>query len=148
MTNPGFPSGFIDPVLEPADIEWLGLYYLTPYMGTTPIATRLPNPGQQADTINGFLRLEAAGGACPNVFEYDMTLLLHGYSPNEVQASQICRTAYKWAKAATGQSVSGYYVSRVVNSIPPHRLSDPNVISLTRYRAAVTWRVPGLVGGS
>ena len=52
----GVPAGFIDPVVEPADIESLGLYYLTPYMGTTPIATRLPDPAKQADTINGFLR--------------------------------------------------------------------------------------------
>src|SRR5271156_3408222 len=98
LTNPGFPPGFVDPVLEPGDIEWMGMYYLAQYMGTVPIATRLPNPANDADTINGFLRLEAGGGSCPNAFEYDMTLLLHGYSPNEVQASQICRTGYKWAK--------------------------------------------------
>jgi hypothetical protein len=148
VTSSGFPPGFIEPVLEPADVEWLAQVYLSPHLGLTPVATRVPNPKQQADTINGLLRVEAGGGSCPNSFEYDMTLLLHGYSPNEVEASQICRTAYKWAKAATGQSISGYYVSRVTNSIPPHRLSDPNVISLTRYRSAVTWRVPGLVGGS
>lgn len=148
MSNPGFPPGFIDPVLEPADIEWLGLYYLTQYMGPTPIATRLPNPKDNADTINGFLRLEAAGGSDPNKFQDNLTLLLHGYSPNEIQASWICRTAYKWARAATGQAISGWYVSRVTNCVPPHKLSDPNVVALTRYRAMVTWQVPGLIGGS
>jgi len=144
----GVPAGFIDPVLEPADIESLGLYYLTPYMGNTPIATRLPNPKDQADTINGFLRIEAGGGSDANRFEYNLSLILHGYSPYEIQASQICRNAYKWAKAATGQQVAGWYVSHVVNTVAPHRLGDPNVEELTRYRALVTWRVPGLVGGS
>jgi hypothetical protein len=151
MTNPGFPPGFIDPVLEPADIEWLGLYYLThltPDFGSTPIGTRLPNPADNADTINGFLRLEAGGGSAANAFEYNQSLILHSYSPNEIQASWICRTAFKWAKAARGQSVAGWYVSAVTGCVMPHRLSDPNVIGLIRYRAMVTWRVPGLVGGS
>lgn len=148
VPNTGFPGGFVAPVLEPADIESLGMYYLTPYMGTTPIATRLPNPAAQADTINGFLRIEAGGGSDCYPFGYDLTLLMHGYSPYEIQASQICRNAYKWARAAMGQSVAGWYIGRVVNSVPPHRLGDPNVKELTRYRAMVTWRVPGLVGGS
>jgi len=148
VSNLGFPSGFIDPVLEPPDIEFLAQYYLTPYMGLTPIATRLPSPAANADTINGFLRVEAGGGNEANVFEYNMTVLLHGYSPNEIQASSICRTAYKWMKAARGQSIAGWYVSGVPNTVSPHRLDDPNVIGLTRYRAMVTWRTPGLVGGS
>lgn len=147
MTS-GFPQGFIDPVLEPADIEFLGLLYLTPHMGSTPIGTRVPNPKNNKDTINGFLRIEAGGGSQPNDFEHNLTLLLHAYSPNEIEASQICRTAFKWARAARGQTVGGWYVSRITHAILPHRLSDPNVISLTRYRAAVTWRIPGLAGGS
>lgn len=150
MTS-GFPQGFIDPVVEPADIEFLAQYYLThltPDFGVTPIATRLPNPASTADTINGFLRVEACGGGEANAFEYDLTILLHGYSPNEIQASYICRTAFKWMKAARGQSVAGWYVSKVCNAVAPHRLGDPNVVGLTRYRAMVTWRVPGLVGGS
>ena len=74
----GVPAGFIDPVIEPADIESLGLYYLTPYMGTTPIATRLPDPAKQADTINGFLRIEAGGGGDPSRFQDDLSLIMHG----------------------------------------------------------------------
>lgn len=148
MTNTGFPPGFIDPVLEPPDIEFLAQYFLTPYLGATPIATRLPNPALSQDTINGFLRVEAGGGNEANAFEYNLTLLLHAYSDNEIQASQICRTAYKWMKAARGQSIAGSFVSCVVNTVSPHRLSDPNVIGLTRYRAMVTWRIPGLIGGS
>jgi len=146
--NTGFPQGFIDPVIEPPDIEFLGIYFLIPHMGSTPIATRMPNPQQQSDTINGFLRVEAGGGNAPNPFEYNLSLILHSYSPNELEASSICRTAYKWARAARGQTISGYYVSEVCNSVSPHRLGDPNVIGLTRYRAMVTWRIPGLIGGS
>lgn len=148
MTNPGFPPGFIDPVLEPPDIEFLAQYFLTPYLGSTPIATRLPNPNLQADTINGFLRVEAGGGNDANAFQYNMTTILHGYSPNEIQASWICRTAFKWMKAARGQSIAGWFVSCVPNTVSPHRLGDPNVVGLTRYRAMVTWTVPGMSGGS
>lgn len=147
MTS-GFPQGFIDPVLEPADIEFLGQYYLTPFLAPTPVATRLPNPKLNADTINGFLRVEAGGGSDADCFRYNLTLLLHSYSPNEVEASYICRTAFKWAKAARGQSIAGWFVSDVCNAVTPHRLSDPNVVDLIRYRAMVTWCVPGLVGGS
>ena len=92
--------------------------------------------------------IEAGGGGDPSRFQDDLSLIMHGYSPYEVEASQICRNAYKWAKAATGQQVAGWFIARVVNAVPPTRLGDPNVIGLTRYRAAVTWRVPGLVGGS
>ena len=147
MTS-GFPQGFINPVLEPADIEWLAMAYLTPYMGATPVATRVPNPANNADTVNGFLRVEDGGGADPNPFWSNLTWFLHGYSPDEVEASQICRTAFKWARAARGQSIAGYYVNDVCHAVPPHRLSDPNVIGLTRYRAMITWQVPGLIQGS
>ena len=150
MSGPFFTPGFVDPAVLPADIEWLAIYYLTPHMGLTPIATRLPNPADNADTINGFLRVEYGGGSKANLTEWNLTTILHGYSPIEIQASQICRTATAWMQAARGQSISGWSVTGVPNCVAPHRLSDPNVIRLTRYRSMVTWRVPGqlIVPGS
>jgi hypothetical protein len=141
----GFTPGFVDPAMEPADIEWLANYYLTPLMGVTPIATRLPQPDKQADTINGFLRIEAAGGVKVNFTEYDLAVILHAYSPDEIQASQIGRTATGWMAAARGQSVAGWSVTYVSNVVAAHKLGDPNVAGLTRYRSMVTWRVPGRV---
>ena len=146
MTRPLWTAGFVDPAVIPADIEWLAIYFLTPYMGSTPIGTKLPNPPFNADTIpNGFLRVEFGGGSKANVTEWNLTTILHGYSPNEIEASQICRTATAWMAAARGQSISGWSVTGVPNCVAPHRLSDPNVIGLVRYRSMVTWRVPGQV---
>ena len=143
MSAPFWTPGFTSPAVLPADIEWLAIYFLTPYMGSTPIATRLPNPKEEADTINGFLRVESGGGTKCNVTEWDLTCILHGYSPNEIQARQICATALTYMSAARGQSVSGWSVTGVPHCTGLQRLSDPNVAKLTRYRAMVTWRVPG-----
>jgi hypothetical protein len=140
----GFTPGFVDPAMEAADIEWLAAYYLTPLMDPSiPIATRLPQPDKQADTINGFLRLEAGGGPKVNFTEYNLTTILHAYSPNEIQASQISRAATGWMAAARGQTIAGWGVTDVPTVIGSHKLGDPNVAGLTRYRSLVTWRVPG-----
>lgn len=142
----GFTPGFVDPAMEPADIEWLSIYYLTPLMDpAVPIATRLPNPAPGADTINGFLRIEAAGGTKANFVEYNLAVILHAYAPDEIVASQIGRTATAWMASARGQSVAGWSVTDVCNVVASHKLGDPNVAGLTRYRSMVTWRVPGRV---
>lgn len=140
--------GYVDPVILPADVEWMAQYYLTPIMSPTPVATRLPQPAQDADTVNGFLRVEFGGGTQANKFEWNLSTILHAYSPNEIQASQISRTATAWMAAARGQIIAGWGITEVPNSVAPHRLADPNVQNLTRYRSMVTWRVPGQILGS
>lgn len=136
----------VDPVLLPPDIEILGINYLNAGLSPTPIATRMPTPDVTADTVNGFLRLEYGGGSRPNRFQWDVQCILHGYSPNEIQASLIARQAVALMAAARGQSVSdgtnNWYVVGVMGVVAPHRLTDPDVI-LPRYRASVTWRVAG-----
>jgi hypothetical protein len=82
-------TAFVDPVLLPPDIEALARAYLLSALAPTPVATRLPKPENNADTINGFLRLEYGGGSKPNRFQYDVQCLMHGYSPNEIQAKDI-----------------------------------------------------------
>ena len=52
----------LDPVNLPPDIESIAFTYLTAIVAPTPVATRLPNPDLEQDTINDFLRIEAAGG--------------------------------------------------------------------------------------
>lgn len=136
----------VDPVLLPPDLETLTVNYLTPGLSPTPIATRLPTPNVAADTVNGFLRIEYGGGSKPNRFQYDVQCILHGYSPDEVQASQVARQAVALMGAARGQTISdgttNWYVVGVMGVVAPHRLTDPDVI-LPRFRASVTWRVAG-----
>lgn len=137
---------FVDPVVLPPDLETLGINYLSPTLSPTPVATRLPSPTQDADTVNGFVRLELGGGSKPNRFQYDMQLIGHAYSPNEITADHIANQAVALLSAARGQTISdgttNWYVVGVMGVVAPHRLTDPDVI-LPRYRFSVTWRVAG-----
>lgn len=143
MTGPFFTPGFVDPAIKPVDIEWMAVYYLTPIMYPTPVGTRLPNPKSNEDTVNGFLRIERGGGAKVNLTEFDQTILLHAYSPNEPEAAEISDNAIAWMSAARGQKIAGRSVTGVPHVSDSQKLADPNVVALTRYRSTVTWRVPG-----
>lgn len=132
----------VDPVLLPPDIESLAISYLTAPMAPTLITTRLPGPAETADTTSALLRVEYGGGFKPNQFQYDVQCIIHGYSPDEIQAVQIANQAVALMSAARGRTVDGWYVVGVPNVVTPMRLSDPDVI-LPRYRAMVTWRVAG-----
>lgn len=132
----------VDPIVLPPDVETLAIAFLGPNLSPTPVATRLPSPTDDADTVNGFLRVEYGGGTKPNRFQYDVQCILHGYSPDEVQASLTSARAVALMSAARGQNINGWYVVGISGVVVPHRLTDPDVI-LPRYRAAVTWRVAG-----
>ena len=130
------------PIMVPADIEELAVDYLTPIVAPTPVATRLPSPAADSDTVSGFLRVECAGGTKPNLIEYDLNVIVHAYSPDEVQASSIARHAVAALCAAAGLTLNGWFVGDTSNPVTPTRLTDPNV-NLPRYRAICTWRVTG-----
>ena len=130
------------PYVIPPKIEDLAVAFLQPFLTPTPVVTRLPNPDASADTVNGLLRVEAAGGSMPNMFHYDMACLLHGYSPDESQANDITNKAIALMGAADGTTVNGFYVVATPTVGVAQRLTDPDVI-LPRYRAIVTWRVVG-----
>lgn len=132
----------VDPVLLPPDIEILARAYLLEPLAPTPIATRVPTPNIDADTVNGFLRVESAGGFKSNRFQYDAQCLLHAYNPDEISAKQLAAKTVALMSAARGQSINGWYVVGVMNVVAPHRLTDPDV-SLPRFRSMVTWRVAG-----
>lgn len=133
--------------LLPPPIETMAVQYFTPLMDPTPVATRLPTPDDNEDTISGFLRVEAAGGhLLPDMFFWDMSVILHSYSPDEVQAEQIINTAVAWGNNATGVTTTvnsvDWYVTYARASGLPTKQQDP-MVNLTRYRAMVSWRIPG-----
>lgn len=134
-------------VVLPPDPEWLAQIFLSPILSPTPVATRLPPPADLQASLQGFVRVEAGDvSPCMDVWgaAYDMTFLMHSYSPNEMQAAQHSQVAIGNAMAATGITVSGWYIVKVVSVIGGRRLDDPDVpLNIVRYRSAVTWRVAG-----
>jgi hypothetical protein len=130
------------PLLLPPKIEDLAISYLTPYM-SVPIVTKLPKPAALANTVTGILRVEAAPGTQANKFHWDMTVLLHGYHPDETQANDIANQACSLMAVARGQTIDGFYIVTVESVGTPQRQTDPDVI-LPRYFATATWRVAGM----
>lgn len=141
MTN---PAGFIYPVVTPGDVEAMALYFLSPLLSPTPVATRLPDDNDASDTQNGFLRVEAGGGVKLNYVWYNQTIFLHTYVPNEFEAqgADIMSNAIAYMGAATGKTILGYYVTDVPAVSAVQRRTDPRV-NLMRYMSYVTWTIEG-----
>jgi hypothetical protein len=138
------PPGFIWPVLKPADIESLMLFFLTPIVAPAVVATRLPNETLQTDIATGFVRVEAGGGPKISLTHYNQTCLLHVYSPFEfeVSAGQLAQTITAYVSAAGGLNVGGFQVVDVPHCTTWQRRTDPQV-NLLRYLSYVTWTVQG-----
>jgi hypothetical protein len=141
------------PVVLPPDPEFLAQAFLTPLLAAlpgfdapVPVVTRLPSPEALQASLTGTVRTEAADTHwIPSLWGvYDTSFLLHCYSPNEDQASEISRTAIAQCAAATGQTIVGFYVVNVISVIGGRRLFDPDVPEgIVRYRSATSWRVSG-----
>ena len=152
MSAPIFPSQ-VRPLVttRPPPTERLAKAYYTPLMVPTPVGTRVPRPDKTEDTISGFLRIEAGGGNLRGeMLLWDISIILHAYAPNtqEAMAEQVIADAIAWGANAQGIIIpldnDNWYVtySRCTGNIT--RKADP-LVSLTRYRGMVTWRVPGLL---
>lgn len=135
-------SGYPVPALLPPDTEDLGTYYFTPFLAPTLIDTRLPNPAANADTINGFVTIESAPVIRIGLAAYDVSMLLHCYSPKEAEAADLSRTVMAHGTAVQGKTIMGWYVIGLVSAVGGVKLPNPDV-SLPRYRCALTWRIQG-----
>jgi hypothetical protein len=149
MTGPTAPRPY--PTTMPPPAGGIAKAYFTPLMAPCPVATRLPQPNKTEDTINGFLRIEAAGGPIlPDSVFFDIGIILHSYAPNaqESLAEQIMALAIGWGNNASGSWVthpsSGipYFVSYSRCTSVGVRQQDP-LVNLTRFVGKVTWRMQG-----
>lgn len=136
----------VTPLILPPDGEFLSQYFLSDIVHPTPVATRLPQPDDEKDTVHDFVRVESGGGdkvspMTPNPW-YSVHVLMHTYGRVEMQAADTARLVTGHMAAARGQTVAGWYIVRVTHVVLPHRLSDPKV-NLLRYRSEVTWVVAG-----
>lgn len=137
MTSPQ-----IDQPLQPADGEHLGVAFLLPQMRGLNVATQLPPTPDNRTRPDPFLRIEFGGGSQVNKLEFDLDLILLSYHPDEKVASSNCGRGFGLMAAASGVTVDGWYIGWARGTSLPHRSTDPKV-SLPRYRAMVTWRMPG-----
>lgn len=154
LTQPGDPTTRPRPFLTVAPPPAAGLMvaYLTPILTPTPVATRLPQPAKTEDTINGFLRVEVAGGV-PNESEqilFATSCILHSYCTNndESRGEQLLAEALAWAGNAKGTFIThkstgvDYYVTDSQITSLGMKHADPQV-AMTRFRGMVTWIVRG-----
>lgn len=147
MTAPQWnrQTQYYPPVLAP-DIEWLAQAFFTPLL-TVPIATRLPQPAAMAASFPAILRVESGNvDPCMDVYgtAWNASFLMHSYSIDEIEASEVSRNALAYAISTAGTSILGWYVIRVVNVVGSRRLDDPDVpLNVVRYRSAITWRIAG-----
>lgn len=135
-------TSYVVPPLDSADIEDLGMYYFTPLIAPTPIDTRLPKVADTADTNNGFVTIEAAPASRYGLAQWDLSFILHAYSPQEYEAADISRKLMAYGTAVQGLTVMGWYIVGLVNAIGGEKIPNPD-IELPRYRCALTWRVQG-----
>jgi hypothetical protein len=135
-------TSYVVPPLDSADVEDLGIYYYTPILAPTLVDTRMPRPDDDRDTANGFLTIEAAPASRFGLAAWDLSFILHAYSPVEAEAADISRKVMGHGTAVQGLTIMGWYVIGVVNAIGGEKIPNPE-INLPRYRSALTWRVRG-----
>lgn len=135
-------TSYVVPPLLPPDVQDLAIYYFTPLLSPTPVESRLPVVANDRDTVNGFLTVEAGDISRDGLAQWDVSMILHAYSPVEAEAADISNKAMAYGTAVQGQTVMGWYIVGLVVAIGSRQVPNPNV-NLPRYRSALTWRVQG-----
>jgi len=153
VSTPTTPPNLVRPFAthRPPPTEKLAKAYFAPLVAPTPVGTRAPQPSRTADTINGFLRVESGGGTLRGeMLLWDVAVILHAYAPNaqESVAEDLIDEALTWGANAAGYTQTmpngdEWYITYSRCTGFALRKADPYV-NLTRYRAMVTWRIPGI----
>lgn len=138
--------------IYPPPIQGLAISYFTPRLAPTPVATRLPMPSQTEDVVNGFLRIEAAGGSVMvDELMFNCGIIVHAYAPNnrESFAEILCMHALAHGGNAQGQLITHpslqrpWYITYSRITALGVRQADP-LVNLTRFRGMVMWRCQGM----
>jgi hypothetical protein len=150
---PGNPTNapFL-PTIWPPPIQGLAIAYFTPRLAPIPEATRLPQPGRTQDTVNGFIRIEAAGGSLmtDQVF-FTCGLIIHSYAPNNQESMAEINMMHAMAHAGNAQGrllvhpslQRPWYVTYSRITALGVRQADP-LVNMTRFRGMVTWQIQGM----
>lgn len=135
-------SGYPVPPLLAPDVEDLGMYYFTPLLAPTIIDTREPDVANNDDTIHGFVTIESAGFTRIDLASYNISMILHCYSPVEAEAADLSLKAMAHGTAVQNKTLMGWLIRGLVTAIGGVKLPNPDV-NLPRYRCALTWQVQG-----
>lgn len=135
-------SGYPVPPLLAADVEDLGIYFYTPLLAPTLIDTRQPKVDDERDTINGFVTIESAGIVRVDLASFNISMILHCYSPVEAEAADLSLKVMAHGTAVQNKTVMSWLIMELVTAIGGVKLPNPEV-DLPRYRCALTWRVQG-----
>lgn len=139
------------PTIYPPPVQGLAVAYLTPRLTPIPVATRLPQPANTADCVNGFVRVEAAGGAVMvNELMFNVGLIIHSYGTYDAEsmAEIVCMKALALAGNAQGRFITHpslqrpWFVTYSRISSLAVKQNDARV-PMVRFRASVTWRLQG-----
>ena len=137
--------------VAPPPAAGLAIAYFTPLMAPTPVATRTPQPSKTEDTINNFLRIEAAGGTpLREQLLFQTSILLHCYCTNNQESAgeQTLGKALAWGGNAQGTWITHpstgdeYFVAASSITALAEKTADP-AVALTRWRGMVTWLIQG-----
>lgn len=140
------------PTIYPPPVQALTIAYLTPRVAPVPVATRLPQPERTQDTVNGFIRVEAAGGTLMNDdCIFNVGIILHSYAPNNQESQAEINMMHVLAHMGNAQGrylthpslQRPWYVTYSRIAAVAVKQADPHV-TLTRFRGMVTWRVKGM----
>lgn len=135
-------TNYVVPPVLPPDTQDLGIYYFTPLLTPTPVDSRLPKVDDDKDTVNGFLTIESGPSSRIGLAQWDVSMVLHAYSPEEAEAADISNKAMAYGTSVQGLTVMGWYIVGLVTAIGSDEIPNPD-INLPRYRSALTWRVAG-----
>ncbi len=125
--------------------------YLTERMNPVPVATRLPQPANTADTVNGFIRIEPDGGAVMlDDLLFNCGIIVHSYAPHNQDSQAEINLMHCLAHlgAAQGRYIVHPSLQRpwfcTYSRITSLAISQPDpAVNLTRLRGAATWRIKG-----
>lgn len=152
--TPNDDNGPFWPTLWAPPVQALAINFLRPRLAQQgiPVATRLPQPQNTADTINGFVRLESGGGKpCGDDMTFDVSVIVNSYAPNNLESTAEinCMTACAHLGNAQGQWITHptlnrpWFIMWSRTTGLMHKQGDP-LVNLVRFRAMVSWRAQGM----
>jgi hypothetical protein len=139
------------PTIFPPPAQALSIAYLAPRLAPIPVATRVPQPSNIQDSVNGFVRVEAAGGSILiDDCLFNVGIIVHSYSVNDQESQAEINMMHALAHMGNAQGrfivhpslQRPWYVTYSRITALGVKQADP-LVNMVRFRGMVTWRIKG-----